>query len=322
MHRILLTNYYNKKPLECVRELIPPGFELLALEQPGQEEVIRRIPEADYLLVGGRTKIDGKTLAPATRLKMIQRSGVGLDSLDLNAIRERKIPLYVNEGVNARSVAEHAVMLILATLRKITVVNAVTKSGKWLKHDIGISCHNLFQKQVGLIGLGSIGGHVAPILKGFGANVVYWKPAPMSSDEEERLGVSYLKLSELLASSDIVSLHCPSNEETLGMIGRNEIATTKQGVIIINTARGGLIDEDALLEALNNGHVAAAGLDVFHQEPLPSDHPFLRQENLVLTPHIAGITAETFESMISKAFENIYLFANGNESEIAGARVM
>lgn len=322
MPNILLTNYYNKDPLEIIQKFVPPGFKLLILEQPGHEEVIRRIPKADYLLVGGRTKIDKKTLAAAANLKMIQRSGVGLDSLDLDAIRELNIPLYVNKGVNARSVAEHAVMLMLATLKKLTNVNAMTHSDQWVKHDMGISCQNLYQKQVGLIGFGKIGRNVARILKGFGAKVVYFKNAPISREEEDHLGVSYLELSELLKSCDIISLHCPGNTQTMGLIGQNEISLTKQGVIFVNTARGGIIDENALLQALKDGHIAAAGLDVFDQEPLRSDHPFLKQENLVLTPHIAGITAESFKSMMSKAFENIYLFANGRVSEIEGAKIL
>lgn len=322
MPSILLTNYYNSTPLEFVRKLLPPGFELLALEQPGQEEVIRKIPNADYLLVGGRTKIDARVLDAATRLKMIQRSGVGLDSLDLTAIRERNIPLYVNEGVNSRSVAEHTLMLILATLRKITSVNAMTKAGQWVKHDIGISCHDLYKKQVGLIGLGNIGGHVASMLQGFGAKVVYYKRHPLSQEEEKNLGVNYLSFNELLETSDIISLHCPINVETSGIIGRNEITITKKGVVFINTARGSLIDEAALLDALDKGHIAAAGLDAFHKEPLPSDHPFLAHENLVMTPHIGGITAETFEKIIDRAFGNIALFDDGKSSEITAKRVI
>lgn len=322
MPSILLTNNYNREPLEFVRKLLPPGFELLVPEHPGHEEVIRKIPNADYLLVGGRTKIDARVLDAAPRLKMIQRSGVGLDSLDLNAIRERNIPLYVNEGVNARSVAEHTLMLILATLRKITSVDAKTKDGQWVKHDIGIGCNDLYEKQVGLIGLGSIGRHVAEMLKGFGARVVYYKRNPLPREEEARLGVKYVKFNDLLKSSDIISLHCPVSAETSGMISRNEIARTKKGVVFINTARGGLIDEGALLDALNNGQVSAAGLDVFDKEPLPSDHPFLKQDNLVLTPHIGGITAETFENMISRAFGNIALYDDGKLSKITAKRVL
>ncbi|MCG6656342.1 hydroxyacid dehydrogenase [Halomonas campisalis] len=308
MPKILLTNYYRPEPLSFVKRLVPEGFELLALDQPGQEEVIRQAPQADYLLAGGRTRVDAKVLEAAPRLKMIQRSGVGLDSLDLDAIRQRGIPLYVNEGVNSRSVAEHTAMLMLGTLRKLGEVNAMTHGGQWVKHDVGIRCHDLFDKQVGLIGLGNIGSYVAEMLKGFGVHTVYHKRHRLSADQEQRLGVRYLPLQELLSTSDIISLHCALTADTRNLIGEAELADMKPGAVVINTSRGALIDEAALLGALQSGHVAGAGLDAFAKEPLPSDHPFKGMNNIVMTPHIGGITAETFGELIRKAFSNIALF--------------
>lgn len=322
MPRILLTNHYNAGPLAFINKLVPDGFELIALEQPGQEEVIRKIPYADYLLVGGRTRIDSKVLGPGSKLKMIQRSGVGLDSLDLDAIRERKLPLYVNEGVNARSVAEHTVMLMLATLRKVAMVNATTKSGEWVKHDVGINCHDLYGKQVGLIGLGNIGEHVATMLKGFGVNLTYFKRMPLSFDKEQELNIRYLPLQELLATSDIISLHCSLSTETTDLLNIDELARIKAGSVLINTARGGLVNEAALLGALKSGHLAGAGLDVFAKEPLAAGHPFFEQDNLLLTPHIASITAETFADMMSRAFSNIALFDAGKEIKMTAKRVI
>lgn len=322
MPRILLTNHYNAGPLAFINKLVPDGFELIALEQPGQEEVIRKIPYADYLLVGGRTRIDSKVLGPGSKLKMIQRSGVGLDSLDLDAIRERKLPLYVNEGVNARSVAEHTVMLMLATLRKVATVNSTTKSGKWVKHDVGINCHNLYGKQVGLIGLGNIGKHVATMLKGFGVNLTYFKRRPLSLDQEQKLNIRYLPLQELLATSDIISLHCSLSTETTDLLSIDKLARIKTGSVLINTARGGLVNEAALLGALKSGHLASAGLDVFTTEPLAVGHPFFEQDNLLLTPHIASITAETFADMMNRAFSNIALFDAGKEIQMTAKRVI
>ncbi|PCF96488.1 2-hydroxyacid dehydrogenase [Vreelandella nigrificans] len=322
MPRILLTNHYSAGPLAFINKLVPTGFELIALEQPGQEEVIRKIPHADYLLVGGRTRIDRKVLGSASKLKMIQRSGVGLDSLDLDAIRERKLPLYVNEGVNARSVAEHTVMLMLATLRKVAIVNATTKNGEWVKHDVGINCHNLYGKQVGLIGLGNIGEQVAAMLKGFGVNLTYFKRKPLSFDKERELNIRYLPLQELLATSDIISLHCSLSTETTDLLSIDELARVKTGSVLINTARGGLVNETALLGALKSGHLAGAGLDVFTKEPLAAGHPFFEQDNLLLTPHIASITAETFADMMSRAFSNIALFDAGKEIKMTAKRVI
>lgn len=322
MPQILLTNYYNPGPLAFVQKLVPAGFDLISLERPGQEEVIRKIQNADYLLVGGRTVIDSKVLNAGSKLKMIQRSGVGLDSLDLNAIRERKLPLYVNEGINARSVAEHTVMLMLATLRKAAVVNAMIRSGQWAKHDIGISCHDIYGKQVGLIGLGNIGMYVAKMLKGFGVQLAYYKRKPFPSELEKRLDICYLPLKKLLATSDIISLHCPLNPKTTELLGFDELASIKTGAVLVNTARGGLINETALLDALKSGHLSGAGLDVFANEPLPPTHPFLAQENLILTPHIGSITAETFADMIGRAFNNIVLFDIGKDSNITAKRVI
>ncbi len=322
MPKILLTNYYNTGPLEFVKKLLPDGFELIALNEPGQEEVIRKIPDADYLLVGGRTRIDQKVLDAAPKLKMIQRSGVGLDSLDLEAIRERCIPLFVNEGINARSVAEHTLMLILGTLRKVGEADSITRSGQWVKHDLGIGCHDLFGKQVGLIGLGNIGMHVARMLKGFGVNIVYCKRTRLAPELETELGVRHLALTDLLAACDIISLHCSLNTETRGLIGHDELAIVKPDAILVNTARGGLVDESALLEALETGRLAGAGLDVFEKEPLPADHPFFKLTNVLLTPHIGSITAETFAGMIGRAFQNVALFDAEKNVQITAKRVL
>ncbi|WP_019594015.1 2-hydroxyacid dehydrogenase [Thioalkalivibrio sp. ALM2T] len=322
MPKILLTNYYGSKPLAFVQKLVPEGFELIPLEQPGQDEVIRRAADADYMLVGGRTRIDAKVLDSAPKLKMIQRSGVGLDSLDLEAIRARGLPLYVNEGINARSVAEHTLMLILGTLRRIGEVNTVTHEGQWLKHEMGIDCHDLFGKQIGLIGLGSIGTHVAEILKAFGVNTVYFKRNRLESDRENQLNVRYVSLQELLEGSDIISLHTALNDETFNLIGRDELASMKDGAVLINTARGGLIDEAAMLDSLKSGQLGGAGLDAFSEEPMLSNHPLMEMNNVLATPHIGSITAETFAGMIGGALENIALFEGGKSEQISARRVV
>lgn len=321
MPKILLSNYYALEPLAFVNSLLPAGFELIALDRPGQDEVIRKATEADYLLAGGRVRIDANVLNAAPKLKMIQRSGVGLDSLDLEVIRQRGLPLYVNEGVNARSVAEHAVMLMLGTMRKLAEVNSRTHDGHWVKHEVGIHCHSLHGQQVGLIGLGNIGSHVAQMLKGFGVNTVYYNRHRLPPQNERQLEVHYCPLHELLRTSKVISLHCALNLETQKIIGRNELAIMKKDAVIINTARGELIDESALIEALQTGKIAGAGLDVFVNEPLVSNHPFLNMSKVLLTPHISSITADTFAEMIKKAFYNIELFDAGRIEKIKECRI-
>lgn len=316
MPSILLTNYYSPPLLAIIEQALPVGFTLIPLNEPTREDILRKAPEADYFLVGGRLKIDQEVIDAAPRLKMIQRTGVGLDSLDFEALKKTKIPLYVNPGVNARSVAEHTLMLMLAVSRRLNVVDATTKSGEWVKHELGIQNHELFGKTVGLIGLGSIGTYVAQMLRPFGVNVVYSKRIRLPAEEEGALNVSYSILPELLADSDIVSLHCPLTEETERMIDWDEFALMKKGAIIINTSRGKLLHEDALIHYLKKGHLGGAGLDVFEQEPVEPNNELLRLSNVVLTPHISGITHESFSEMMNQAFQNIKSFELGDFKKI------
>lgn len=313
---ILLTNYYSDSVLQVVKNLLPEGFNLLSLEEPGKAGVLKMAEEADYLLVGGRTKIDADVFNAAPRLKMVQRSGVGLDSIDLNVLRERGIPLYVNAGVNARSVAEHTVMLILGVLRQVHMADQNTRSGQWVKHDLGIQCHDLYQKTVGLIGLGNIGQCVAKMLKGFDVNVVYTKRTKLPVDVENELEVSFCSLDDLLQRSDIISLHCPLTLDTKELIGERAIGRMKKGVYLVNTARGGLVNEAALIQALANNNIAGAALDVFGIEPLEIGSPLLNGSNLLLTPHMGSVTFETFSLMISSAFKNIKDFDGGELEKI------
>jgi phosphoglycerate dehydrogenase-like enzyme len=322
MPKILLTNYYKPEPLSFVNKLVPDGFEIIALERPGQEELISKASQADYLLAGGRTRVDQKVLEAAPKLKMIQRSGVGLDSLDLVAIEKKGIPVYVNEGVNERSVAEHTILLILACMRKLVEVNSMTHKGHWVKHDLGISCHDLYGKQIGLIGLGSIGSRVAKMLAGFGVNLVYFKRTPLSNEQEKQIGASYRPLIELLSTSDVISVHSSLNTDSSNLLGSDEFKLLKKGSVIINTSRGGVVDEESLFLALKSGQVASAGLDVFAMEPLTLNHPLLGLDNVVLTPHIASITAETFADMIGSAMSSIALFDKGNQSQIKAKRII
>lgn len=316
MPKILLTNYYSSEVLEVVKSALPSGFELIALDKSGREEIISKAGDADYLLVGGRTKIDKSILDAAPKLKMIQRSGVGLDSLDIVEIKKRNLSIYVNPGVNARSVAEHTVMLILSSLKNLTKVHNTLASGVWKKHELGILNHELYGKTVGLVGLGHIGQAVAQMLQPFGANVIYHKRNPLSPDEESELCVHYADMDTLLSTSDIISLHCSLNAETQSIIDAKAISMMKNGVVLVNTSRGKLMDETVLIESLKSGKVGAAGLDVYETEPFSENNPLLKLENVILTPHISGITYESLRSMMQEAFSNMEAFEKGNQNSI------
>jgi len=312
MPSILLTNYYSQELLSIVKQTVPEGFDIISLDEATQQNVISKIHNAEYLLVGGRIKIDEKVLSAATKLKMIQRTGVGLDSLDFDAVKIKNIPVYVNPGINARSVAEHSIMLLLSVLRNITNVDSIIKSGTWKKHELGIQNNELFGKTVGLIGLGNIGTHVAQMLKPFGVKIIYNKRTRLREETENNLGITYSSFDDLLKQSDIISLHCPLSNGTERLIDWEQLSLMKKGAIIINTSRGKLINEQALIEHLKSQKLKGAGLDVYEHEPLSSESELLKLSNVILTPHISGITKESFESMMNEAFANIREFEKGN----------
>ena len=312
MPKILLTNHYNGKPLSIINAEIPAGFELMMLDRVDKTYLLDKIKYAEYLLVSGRLPIDKDILKAAVNLKMIQRTGVGTDTLDKEIIKEKGIPVYVNSGVNAHSVAEHTIMLMLATLRNLTTIDANIRTGVWDKQATGLTCNELFGKSVGLIGMGNIGKLVAKILVGFDVSIYYSKRERLSINDEEALQLKWCTVKELLEKADIISLHCPLNDKTNKMISQKEFSSIKPGAIIINTARGGLIDEGALIAALKNGRIKGVGLDVFGKEPITRESPLLQYKNVILTPHIGGVTYEAFHRMMAGAMSNIRLFEEGN----------
>ena len=189
--KILLTNHYEGKPAEIIKSAVPDGFELEMLESVSQQELEGKVKEADYLLVSGRLKINRTVLGNAQNIKMIQRTGVGLDSIDLEYIRNHDVPFYVNKGVNAQSVAEHTILLMLASLRNLVEINENTKRGIWKKQAQGVCTHELCGKTVGLIGMGAIGRKVAGMLKAFGAEVLYNDVSKMKQEDENALGIKF-----------------------------------------------------------------------------------------------------------------------------------
>jgi phosphoglycerate dehydrogenase-like enzyme len=314
---IQITNTYKGAVLDIVRSCVPEGFEIRTLPENTQEALMACVPEADYILASGRVKLDRQVLACAGRLRMIQRTGVGLDSLDLDAIRERGIPLYVNQGVNSQSVAEHTILLILACLKKLCLIDRNTKNGVWQKQAQGVTTFELAGKTVGIVGMGHIGQRVAHILNSFGAKILYYAPSRQPETLERELGAVYTPLDELLSRSDVVTLHCPLTEQTRGMICQESLASMKDGVIIVNTARGGLVDEAALLEAIDSGHVAFAGLDVHGEEPIPAGNRLVMSDHVIATPHIGGVSYDAFHRMMSEAMRNIRCFDQGQLEQIA-----
>ncbi len=320
MKRILLTNRYKGLPLEIVRGTVPENFQIEMLEEQTEECLAESIGEADYILAGGRLRICEKCLCNAFRLKMIQRSGVGLDSIDIEALKRRGIPLYVNQGINSQSVAEHALLLMLASLRRLPIIHGNTVAGVWKKQEQGVQTSELHGKTVGLIGMGNIARKLVGLLNAFGVSILYYDPYRLDEKSERELGVEFSELDKLLSKSDIVSLHCPLTDDNRGLVNAESIARMKRGAILVNTARGGLVDSKALFEALSDGRLSFAGLDVHETEPITADYPLKSLPNVILTPHIAGVTADSFRCMMTEAMRNIALFDQGRLAEIEHCR--
>ena len=219
MPKILHTYRYTGRPWDILKSVVPEGYTIKTLDEPTQEQLIKEAADADYLLVSGRLKINKEVLDCAKNLKMIQRTGVGIEMLDKEAIKAKDIPVYVNAGVNARSVAEHTLALILSCLKRVPAIDKQVRAGIWKKQETGTSCHELYGKTVALVGMGAIGRQVATYLHCFGAKIVYTDLYRMSEEQENTLGATYLtSFEELLPMADILSFHCPLTDDNKEML--------------------------------------------------------------------------------------------------------
>ena len=247
---ILITNNYSTEVFNYVKTHVPNGFKIVGLNKFSKQECIEKAKEADYFLVSGRLKIDKDIINAAPNLKMIQRTGVGTDTLDLEYIKSKNIPFFLNKGVNANEVAEHTILLMLATSRKVVENHNNTVNGIWKKNEHGLKTSSLNRKTVGLIGLGKIGLRVAELLQPFMVNILYYQPNKLDTEIEKKLNLTYTDLKSLCREVDILSIHCSLNVDTKGLIDRSVFSQMKPSSIIINTARGQIINELDLIDAL------------------------------------------------------------------------
>ena len=274
---------------------------------------LREVVDADVLVVG-LEPVTETLFARAKQLKLIQRLGVGYDNIDLDAATRYGVPVCNMPDFNAATVAEHTIMLILALLRRVFESTLLMKAGKWpISAIVSQGIFDLRGKTLGIIGLGVIGEAVAKRAMPFGVDICYHDKRRRPTAAEVELGVSFASLDDLLRQSDIVTIHLPLTSETYCLIGRAELQKMKRTALLINTARGAIVDEEALAEALEQGVIAGAGLDVFADEPLDPRHSLRRCPNVLLTPHTAGQTGEAMERMVGVMLENIQRVAMGEE---------
>lgn len=247
------------------------------------------IKDYDALVIRSGTQVSEDIIAAATKLKVIGRAGVGLDNVDLKAATKKGIIAMNTPGGNTTSTAEHAFSLIMALARNIPQAHGSMKHGKWERNKFqGIE---LYGKVLGVIGLGRIGSTVAKFAQGFGMSIKAYDPF-LSSEMAAKRGIVVSTLEDLIRNSDFITVHVPKTDETKGMLGAKEIAMMKKSVRLINCARGGIIDEAALVVALESKQIAGAALDVYDDEPVKPDCPFIKLDNCVMTPHLGASTAE------------------------------
>ncbi|MDQ3732770.1 MAG: phosphoglycerate dehydrogenase, partial [Actinomycetota bacterium] len=291
-----------------VVELLEADFECVHVDGTDRPALLAALTDASAVLVRSATTVDAEALAAAPRLKVIARAGIGLDNIDIGAATARGV-LVVNAPLsNIWSAAEHAVALLLATARQIPAADASLRAAAWKR--ASFSGVEIADKTVGVIGLGRIGLLFAARMKAFEARVIAFDPY-IQPGRATQLGVHLVPLEELLRESDFISIHLPKTPETVGMIGAKELAATKPGTILVNAARGGLVDEQALFEALQSGHLGGAGLDVYDTEPC-TDSPLFTLPNVVVTPHLGASTTEAQDKASVSVAKSVRLALQGD----------
>jgi D-3-phosphoglycerate dehydrogenase len=294
---------------EEIGRLLPAGWRLSCAESNDGLRREAAASAADAAMIIG-TGVDQSLLNAAPRLRFVQKLGAGVDNVDSDACRAREVGVARLQAGNAAQVAEHTLMLMLAALRRLPYFDRGTRSGNWLRPEGRATQRQLAGKTVGIIGLGAIGREVARRLAGFDVDVVYYDIVRPGEALETALSVRFCEFEELLACSDVVSLHVPLTAQTRDMLDARRLAMLKPGVTIVNCARGGLIDEAALDLALESKRVLAAGLDTFDVEPLYSS-PLYRRDEVVVTPHLGGATLENFVKVFDRGVRNIELYLAG-----------
>lgn len=302
---IALLDRYEDEIRAAIRQVLPDGWTPVFARSPDEHPEI--LAGADVAWVGA-SPVTRRLLEAAPQLRLVQKLGAGVDNIDVAAARDRRVAVARLAACNAAQVAEHAVLLMLAVLRRLPEFNRRTREGQWAKELARARSRQLAGRVVGIVGLGAIGREVAARLAGFGTTTSYHDPVRPEPEVEAQLRVTYRELDDLLVTSDVVSLHVPLLPTTHHLLDARRIALMRRGAILVNTARGGVVDEHALAAALASGRLAGAGIDTFACEPPGRSSPLLRADGVVVTPHMAGATADNFPVVLRRAVANTEAF--------------
>jgi phosphoglycerate dehydrogenase-like enzyme len=299
--------------LAVARELLPAILEAV-VARPGTPEFQAALADAVCLVGFGEPFMDDTFYRSAPNLKLVQLLSAGYDRCDIEAARRAGVPICNNGGANSTAVAEHAILLMLAMCRRLVWQHTNVASGRWRGNAVNdVKLHELKGRTLGIVGLGTIGKKTARLARAFGMSVQYYDVVRLSEEQADALDVKFALLEEVLRTSDIVSLHVPLTTDTRQMIGAAQFRLMKPNAYLINTCRGPVVDEPALIEALSNGTIAGAGLDVFEQEPPPPDNPLFALPNVVLSAHFAGPTQENQFTRFRNAFDNCQRVIRGEK---------
>ncbi len=309
--KVFITREIPERGLSKIKEFF--DVDLWTDEAPPPKSVIiERVKDVDALVPLLTDPIDAEVFDSAPKLRIVSQYAVGYDNIDLKEATKRGIYVTNTPGVLTETVADFAFALMLAVARRVVEADKYVREGRWKVgwHPLMMIGSDVYERTLGIIGMGRIGSAVARRAKGFGMRILYYD-AIRREDLEKELGVEYTDMDKLLEESDFVSLHVPLTPETYHLIGEEQLRKMKPTAFLINTSRGKVVDQKALYKALKEGWIAGAGLDVFEQEPIPPDDPLIQLKNVVLAPHAASASYETRSRMAEIVAENLIAFLNG-----------
>ncbi|MCM0018709.1 MAG: 2-hydroxyacid dehydrogenase [Tagaea sp.] len=310
--KVMYFSHAGDDVYRLIRAAASDAFDVVTLSTDGDDERLARIAECEVVICAA-TPLRRKFIERAASLRLVHHQGVGWqDTIDWQVLKERGIPLALTPEGTTEGVAEHTILLMLAAAKRLSFADSELRAGRWHINALRGESRELAGKTIGYVGMGRIAQAVAERLAAFGCSGLYHDPVVrLAPALEARLGVATATFDEVLAKADVLTIHVPLTATTKGLIGPSAIARMKKGAILVNTARGGIVDETALAEALRSGHLLAAGLDVFETEPPASSNALLALPNAVLTPHISAGTRDAMERKMTAIFANIGRFYRG-----------
>lgn len=309
MHRIVLLDPTDPARLDRIRPFLPQGWDLTTASSRQEADQIAALQGTDFAITGDVPVSAAMMAVPG--LRAVHKWGVGFDGIDLEAASHHGVRVLRTTGSNAVTVAETTLGLILTVNRNIARGHLAVQRGDWPKSQLGAISMRLSGRTVGIVGMGHIGKALAKLLTGFGCEILYTKRHSLPPEEEVEIGARFASLPDLLAASDVVTLNCELNESTRNMIDADRLALMKPDAILVNAARGGVMVEADLADAIRAGRLRGAGVDVFSVEPITPDNPLLGLENVILTPHLAAISADGFAPSLQRMMDNLKAVAVG-----------